>query len=61
MRLDEALYICLDLSKTRHDLGHAAIRRIRAEQLQPRHLPLLGSGIFNAEPGPVISVEASRA
>jgi hypothetical protein len=49
MRLDEALHICLDLSKTRHDLGHAAIPRIRAEQLQARHLPLLGSEITNAD------------
>lgn len=49
VRLDETLYIGLDLSKMRHDLGHAAIRRIRAEQLQARHLPLLGSESINTE------------
>ncbi|ELS55924.1 hypothetical protein STVIR_3269 [Streptomyces viridochromogenes Tue57] len=40
MRLDEILHIRLDRSKTRRDLSHAAIRCV--EQLQARHLPLLG-------------------
>ncbi|MFF0698059.1 hypothetical protein ACFYU4_36165 [Streptomyces tendae] len=52
MALDEALHVGLDLSKMRHDLRHAAIRRVRAEQLQARHLPLLGSEITNAEKVP---------
>jgi hypothetical protein len=42
VRLDEALRLCLDLS-------HAAVRRVRAEQLQARHLPLLDSEITNAD------------
>ncbi|MFC5253626.1 MULTISPECIES: transposase [Streptomyces] len=33
-----------DLSKTRHDLSHAALR---VEQLQARHLPLLDSAVRN--------------
>ncbi|MFF0706486.1 hypothetical protein ACFYVC_40025 [Streptomyces tendae] len=49
MRLDEALHFGLDLSKTRHDIRHADIRRVRAEQLQARHLPLLGSESTNAD------------
>lgn len=44
--LDEALHIRLDISKTRRDLRHTAICRV--EQLQARHLPLLGSEIDNA-------------
>lgn len=47
MHLNKTLYIGLDLSNTRHDLGRTAIRRVRAKQLQPR--PLLGSQIINAE------------
>ncbi|MFE1029548.1 hypothetical protein ACFW5I_34210 [Streptomyces sp. NPDC058818] len=39
----------LDLGKSRHDLGHAATRRVRARQRQARHLPLLGSEITNAD------------
>ncbi|MEU7212616.1 acyl-CoA dehydrogenase family protein [Streptomyces sp. NPDC044989] len=49
VRLDKALHIGLDLSKTRHDLGYGAVHRVRAEQLQARHLPLLGSEITNAD------------
>lgn len=53
VRLNQPLYVRLDLSKTRHDLGHAAIHHVRAKQLQARPLlgseiPLLGSEIINA-------------
>lgn len=47
--LDEILHLGLDPGKTRNDLSHAASRRIRAEQLQARHLPLLSSEITNAD------------
>ncbi|WP_164990952.1 hypothetical protein [Streptomyces sp. GZWMJZ-114] len=55
MRLDEFLHIGLDLSKTRHDLDHAARRHVRAEQLQAQHLPLLGWKSINAEKAKIVS------
>ncbi|MEU3694433.1 hypothetical protein AB0E75_02175 [Streptomyces griseoviridis] len=55
MRLYETLHIGLDLSTTRRDLGHAASGRVRAEQLQARHLPLLGSESTNADEVPDVS------
>nr|WSZ99053.1 hypothetical protein OH820_28345 [Streptomyces sp. NBC_00857] len=59
MRLDKALHIRLDISKTRHDLSHAAFRRM--EQLQARHLPLLDSKIENAAEGQVCFRAGLRA
>nr|WP_128435037.1 hypothetical protein [Streptomyces cyaneus] len=59
MRLDETLHIRLDLSKVRHDLGHAAVRRV--EQFQARHLPLLGSKIENVDEGQDCFREGLRA
>ncbi|MGY4958566.1 hypothetical protein [Streptomyces nigrescens] len=58
MRLNEALHICLDLSKTRHDLSHAALR---VEQLQARHLPILDSAIRNIEESKIVSAKVFGA
>ncbi|MGY4989361.1 hypothetical protein [Streptomyces sp. NEAU-S7GS2] len=54
MRLNETLHIRLDLSKTRHELSHAALR---VEQLQARHLPLLDSAVRNTEENKIVSAK----
>ncbi|MFJ8112363.1 hypothetical protein [Streptomyces sp. NPDC096132] len=59
MRPDEVLHIRLGLSKMRHDLCHAAVRR--SEQLQTRHLPLLDSKIENVMERQVCFREDLRA
>lgn len=51
--LDEALDIRLDLGKTRHQLSHTA--RNRVEQLQARHLLLLGYVVRNTERSKIVS------
>ncbi len=55
VRLDEVLHIALFLGQMRHYLGHAVFPRV--EQLQARHLPLLGSEITNAEWGRIVSTK----
>ncbi|MER7226392.1 hypothetical protein [Streptomyces rubradiris] len=55
MRLNMALHIRFRLSKTRRDLGRAALCHM--EQLQAPHLPFLGFKIRNAEGRGIVSTK----
>ncbi|MEU5085033.1 MULTISPECIES: hypothetical protein [Streptomyces] len=55
MYLDLSLHIRFRLSKTRRDLGRAALCHV--EQLQAPHLPFLGFKIRNAEGRGIVSTK----
>ncbi|GHH29380.1 hypothetical protein Srubr_38500 [Streptomyces rubradiris] len=55
VRLNMALHIRFRLSKTRRDLGRAALCHM--EQLQAPHLPFLGFKIRNAEGRGIVSTK----